>query len=436
VGDGEAGAEVYCVANDRSQTKRVFEPALAMATKSAALAKRIKAVPSRYRLVKRDDMMSYVQALSCELRIAEGVNAHAVFVDELHSFDERGRKRFYELRFADCARAEPLFVVISTAGDNELGIGYEQYEFSKSVLAGTREDITHFVYIAEPKEGEKPGSVEAIASANPLLNVTVQLDEIQDKFKKSDGRPGERNQYLRYRENRWIKQSADPWLRLKDWDACDGEFEPSPGDTCFGGLDLAAKYDLSAWSMCFPLGDDEYAFTAHFWLPEEHIQEREQNDRLPYRKWVDDGWMTLTPGPTTDYEFIEQRIADDAALYDLIDFGFDPCFARRSAQRLQDEFGLTLFEFAQTPGHYTEPCKLFAECVKARRLRHDGNPLLRVHASQVAVRSDAGGRIMPIKADKNRRWYHIDGIVAVLMAFQRATANEGVTGGMPMAVQL
>jgi phage terminase large subunit-like protein len=58
-----------------------------------------------------------------------------------------------------------------------------------------------------------------------------------------------------------------------------------------------------------------------------------------------------------------------------------------------------------------------------RKLHHDNNPVMRWMASNCAVQTDPAGNIKPTK-DEKKSTGKIDGIVALVMALARATADN------------
>lgn len=67
-----------------------------------------------------------------------------------------------------------------------------------------------------------------------------------------------------------------------------------------------------------------------------------------------------------------------------------------------------------------EPAKEFEAMIRAHRVNHGGNPVLRRNASKVSVKRDHNDNLMP---DKERSMERIDGIVAGLIAMARAIRN-------------
>ncbi len=75
---------------------------------------------------------------------------------------------------------------------------------------------------------------------------------------------------------------------------------------------------------------------------------------------------------------------------------------------------------AQGYASLSGPSKLFEALVRSRRIRHDGNPVMRWCVANCEVASDPAGNIKPVKpggsAQGTRR---IDGVVAAVTALSR-----------------
>jgi phage terminase large subunit-like protein len=82
--DGEPGAEVYSAAVDRDQASIVFNEAANMVEVSPQLSSRLNVVRSTKRIVMPRSR-SFYKALSADVPAKEGLNAHAVLIDELHA---------------------------------------------------------------------------------------------------------------------------------------------------------------------------------------------------------------------------------------------------------------------------------------------------------------------------------------------------------------
>lgn len=474
--DCEPGAEVYAAAVDRKQAGIVFGEAANMVDASPAL--RSKLVVTRSTKTINYGHKAWFKALSAEFATHEGLNPHFTVVDEIHAFDERGRQLFQTLMYGGAARRQPLRIVISTAGDDETTIGYEQYEYAKGVRDGIIDDTTAFVYIAEALPEEDWTDPAIWAKANPSLGTIIQAEEMSEECNKARQSPRLQASFKRYRLNMWIRTS-EPWLDMERWQACGQpvDYTALAGETCCGGLDLSTVRDLSAFVLAFrsdgdgnetepeptpapshdPSGnvpgphgliggidaddaqpipvvesdpDAIYTLLPFFWLPEDGIRERERIDRVPYRQWADAGYLKLTPGNTIDYSFIEQAVVSLAKQYDIHEIAFDPYNATDLVHRLAENHGLTMVEMRQGYLSLSDPSKTFERLVLSGRLRHGNNPILRWMANHVSIATDPAGNIKPVKPDRNRGSKRIDGIVASIMGLAREAMRDGSGGSV------
>jgi phage terminase large subunit-like protein len=142
---------------------------------------------------------------------------------------------------------------------------------------------------------------------------------------------------------------------------------------------------------------------------------------VPYDVWRDQGFLTATPGNTTDFTFISQEILDLAADYNLRELAYDRTFAGEIIQTLQEK-GLSLVQYGQGFLSIAAPTAELERLSVSRMLWHGGHPVLRWNASNVAVRQDPAGHIKP---DKERSSERIDGISALVNALGRAMVGGG-----------
>jgi phage terminase large subunit-like protein len=290
------------------------------------------------------------------------------------------------------------------------------------------------------------------ARVNPGHGITVQHDGIAQECQEAIAEPRKRNDFLMFHLNRWVNQ-ATAWIPVEWWDACscplasDDEFAVLP---CAGGLDLAQKIDLACFSLVFrhrldpPLAvevvaeEGDRAVTQHaqlnyrvsvlpfFWIPEDTMRQREHEDGVPYSDWVHRGLVTATEGTTIDYDRIiadiTTRIVPRFPRLRSSTIGYDPAFASDLATALNKFAGRTDWcqEVLQNYKYMSEVCFMFEALVKAGRVSHGGNRILRNHVEAVAIKRDDAGRIRPTKPRNSKK--HIDGVVATLMGIRSLAA--------------
>lgn len=428
VGDGEAGAVVANAACDRSQAGIVFDEAAEMVRSSPDLAGALEVIDSRKTIVDRAHGGRYY-AMSADVPQKEGLNISGLVTDELHA--QRSREMSDTLLHAGAARRQPLSVTITTAGVYDPGsIGWETHEYARQVLDGTIEDDAFFAYIkAAPADADwtDPATWRA---ANPSIGVTVHEGELAEQCKAAQFSVALQNVFRRYRLNQWTSQ-ASRWIDLALWDAND--VHPIAPDTlprkCWGGLDVAAVSDLTAEVLLFPCQSDPAALDvlARFWLPENVL--RESKHRALYQQWLSGGWLTLTPGDVVDYAFVQAQVVADAARYGLVDLAIDRLFqGQQLATDLQDE-EIAVFPFGQGFLSFAAPMVEFQRRLEAKRLHHGANPILRWMADHVVVRTDPAGNLKP---DRQRSSEKIDGVVALVMALDRAIRQPAVVQSVYM----
>jgi len=143
------------------------------------------------------------------------------------------------------------------------------------------------------------------------------------------------------------------------------------------GCDLSKKTDLTGDAFLFDLGDERVAICARGFMPDGGMDAHEKTDKIPYRAWRDEGWLTVTEGNVTDYEAIKAHIHDVELEHGwtVLEFAYDPYNATHLANELQRD-GYTIVEVRQGVQTLSEPTKLFREMVMQGKIVHDGSPLL------------------------------------------------------------
>ena len=442
--DDEWAAEVYGCAADRAQASLVFDVAVDMVEQNPTLRKVIKPVLSQKRLVYIPTR-SFYQVLSAEAYTKHGLNVHAVIFDELHAQPTRELWDVMTEGAGD-ARVQPLFFVISTAGDDpdRASIGWEVHQMAVDILTGVKHDPTFYAMIfgldrenrriwkgreyetidAEVEDDAVWRSIwqneETWAKVNPSIGHTVAWEKVRDQFSRAKGNLVRERNFRWLRLNSWEKLKTSKWLGLDFWDLCKGkiDIEKLRGRPCYGGLDLSSKIDITAFVLLFPPDDihRKWIVLPWFWVPEDRVQERYETDKVPYPEWVQKGFLKTTPGNVIDYGFIEKEIVKLADIYDIQEIGFDPWNAMQTAVRLGDE-GLTMVEIRQGFKSMSPPMKEIEQLVRGKKLTHNGHPVLRWNVGNVEVKTDENENIRPVKGKGTER---IDGLVAMINAMARA----------------
>ena len=416
-GDGEERAEVYGCAADRQQASIVFEVAADMVRMCPALGKRVKILASQKRMVYLPTN-SFYQVLSAEAYSKHGFNIHGVVFDELHT--QPNRKLFDVMtKGSGDARMQPLYFLITTAGTDTQSICYETHQKAKDILEGRKIDSTFYPVIYGAKADEDWTDPEVWKRSNPSLGITVGIDKVQAACDSARQNPAEENSFRQLRLNQWVKQSVR-WMPMDKWDACAApvDAEALKGRVCYGGLDLSSTMDITAFVLVFPPTEEDEPFVVlpYFWIPEENIDLRVRRDHVPYDVWQKQGFLQTTEGNVVHYGFIEKFIEELGEKYNIREIAFDRWGAVQMVQNLEG-MGFTVVPFGQGFKDMSPPTKELMKLTLEKKIAHGGHPVLRWMADNIFVRTDPAGNI---KADKEKTTERIDGVIALIMALDRA----------------
>jgi len=419
--EGEPGAEVYSAAADRDQAAIVFETAKAMVEASPRLRREVQ-VYKRALYVPR--FGATYKVLSAEVPAKHGLNAHGIVFDELHA--QPNRDLWDTLVTSVGAREQPLIVAITTAGYDRRSICWEIHEYARRVQEGLVNDPTFYAAIYAAEESDPWDAPSTWHKANPSLGITVPVEYYEQECRKAKEMPSYENTFKRLYLNMWTQQ-LERWINLQLWDENGAQIldeEKLRGRICYGGLDLGAVSDLTAWVMVFPHDDAETIdVLCRFWVPEAALWNNQNRYRDQYQRWAREGWLKVTPGNATDYAFVKRQILEDARKFRLASLNIDRYFqAHQLAIELIDALGEErVFGFGMGFASMAAPMREFERRLLARKIRHGGNPVLRWMADNVTVKQDPAGNLKPDKASSQGK---IDGIVALLMALDRAMRHQ------------
>lgn len=422
--DGEPGPEVYAAASARDQAGQVFEPAKQMALGSPALRGKVKPLVNVLRCPGNGGIF---RVLSKRDDVAHGLNVSGAVIDEVHV--HRSRLLIDAVTTGTGAREQPLVWFITTADDGSLTTIYaEKHDLIMNLARGAVDpDPSTFGAIWAAEEGDDPFAESTMRKANPNLGVSVPLSYLQKEATKARNTPSYRPTYERLHLNLRRSQVVR-WFDMGRWDWNAGatiDRDDLRGRECYGGLDLSTSEDFAAWLLVFPddrlrvwLQDENRTVQragvdvlARLWIPEAAVARR-KDIRQTLEMWAAEGWITITDGDVIDYETVEQEIGQDAELFNVREFAYDPWQAENLRQRLLDG-GLEGWKCPQTMGSLSGPSTELERLLGLGVLHHGGNPALSWMASNAVARRDAEGRLRP---DRRSSPEKIDGIVALVMA--------------------
>ena len=425
--DNEPSAEVYGAACDRNQASIVFDVARQMVEMSPALMRRSKIRSAGKRIINYRNAGFY-QVLSAETGTKHGLNVSGLVFDEIHAQPNR---KLYDVltKGSGDAREQPLFFIITTAGNDKNSICYELHTKVLDLVAGRKKDST-FYPVVYGLEHEEDWTDEANwYKANPSLGHTIQIDRVREAYRNAVENPAEENVFKQLRLNIWTSASIR-WIPEQVYDKgnlpIDRDF--LRGRMCYGGLDLSSTSDITALVLAFPprSEDEKYILRPFFWLPEDTLELRCRRDHVLYAVWQKQGFIQTTEGNVIHYGFIEKFIEKLGETYHIREIAYDRWNATQMVQNLEDR-GFTMVPFGQGFKDMSPPSKELFKLLMEGNIIHGGNPVLKWMAGNVVMRQDPAGNIKP---DKEKSVEKIDGIVASIMALDRCIRNRIGSGSV------
>lgn len=422
--DNEQSAEVYGAACDRNQASIVFDVAKQMVQMSPALMRRSKITAAQKRIVNYSNN-GYYQVLSAETGTKHGLNVSGLVFDEIHAQPNR---QLYDVltKGSGDAREQPLFFIITTAGTNKNSICYELHTKALDLLDGRKNDPSFYPVVYGLGIEDDWTDEANWYKANPSLGHTISIDRVREAYQNALDNPAEENVFKQLRLNIWTSATVC-WIPEHIYDRGNRpiDLDDLYGRECFGGLDLSSTSDITALSLVFPPRSEEesYIVLPFFWLPEETLELRCRHDHVLYDVWKRQGFINTTEGNVVHYGFIEKFIEDLGERYNIKEIAFDRWNATQMVQNLED-MGFTVVPFGQGYKDMSPPSKELYKLLMEGRINHGGNPVLKWMAQNVVMHQDPAGNIKP---DKDKSTEKIDGIVATIMALDRAIRCQDAT---------
>lgn len=423
--DDEEGADGYSAATTRDQARIVFKTAKDMIQKSPELRARY-GVELLAHSVIQDGSGSKIEALSADAHTLDGLNPHAAVIDELHA--HKTREVYDVIETAQGARAQPVLVVITTAGDDLQGICYEQRTYVTMVLEQATEDEVVFGVIYTIDQGDNWLAPESWAKANPNFGISVKPEYLEGLARKASRTPAAQANFKTKHLDVWVS-TFNAYYDVEEWKALEQpglREEDFSDERCIVGLDLASRRDIASMAKLYDReGEDGkthfYVFTRNY-LPEKAIVESKM---ASYSGWAEEGLLQVTPGDEIDLQQIEEDVTDLWLANQVRLIGFDPDEAILLNQRLEKE-GAKTVEIRPTLANFDAPMKELNTLIAEKRIHHNGDKVLAWAIGNVVTKANWKEQVYPRKLrDENK----IDPAVATMIALGLALRipNEGPT---------
>lgn len=416
--DREGGAEVFAAAVTRDQARLVFKTAQTMVRRDAEFRAKYGVEVSAHAIAQNSSASEF-RSLSRDAQALDGLNVHGAILDELAA--HRQREVHDVIVTATGKRAQPMVLAITTAGNNQASVGFEQWKYAQRVLDQEVEDESFLCVLYTVDDGDDWTQEAVLRKANPNWGVSVIPETIISLCKRAQAVASQQSVFKQKHLNIWTN-AATQWMNMAAWDACaDPQLteDAHVGDACVIGMDLAAKVDLAATVKLFRRMIDGrwhyYAFPI-FYLPLDVVR----SHRHPkYQGWHEAGLLrcSIAETATTDFTMIEADVTADHERFGFTDVAYDPYQAKMLAANLERS-GIPVIEVRPTVPIFSPAMKELDALVREGRFHHPANEILSWNISCVEAYEDQKANVFPRK-DKSDALAKIDGAIALLMALAR-----------------
>jgi phage terminase large subunit-like protein len=420
--DKEFGAEVYSGATSEKQAWEVFRPARLMVKNTPALQRAFQITVAAKALARLKDGSRFEPVIG---KPGDGPSPSCAVVDEYH---EHPDDTLYDsMKTGMGARDNPLLLVISTAGSDRSSPCYQLQVDGQKVLQGTIENERWFVIIFTVDEGDDWKSIGAQIKANPNYGVSVKADYLADQLAAALRTARKQNTYKTKHLNVWVnaaigwmnmaalEKCVDPTLKIEDFDARE----------CINALDLASVSDLCSRAKMFWKDIEQVEKDGakkvkrhYFYFGSHYLNEKrvEETSNEAYAGWASDGFLTVTPGDTTDYGWIADEVLADSKKFNIREVAHDPWQAPPLIQAIRAnpdwDQSIVMLEVRQTIQNFSPAMKELEAAILDGRFHYDGDPVFTWAMSNVVCFTDAKDNIYP---RKEREESKIDPAVAAIM---------------------
>ena len=411
IADGEGGAQIVSAATKREQSSIVFNEALNMVSQSPDLKSHLKK--------RKTDLyfpltFSTMTALSSDSNTLDGLNLHLAVIDELHAI--RDRNLYEVLKQGMSARRSPLMVLITTAGQIRENIYDDMYEYASKVVEGSIQDERFLPILYELDSRDEWTDYRKWEKANPGLGRIKKLEDIVEKVERAKANPKDLPGILT-KDFNIRSTSSEAYLTYEQ--AYNNEtFDISEIQDSYavGGVDLSSTTDLTCATLLIMKPDGKKYVLQQYFLPEELIEQRKNEDKIPYDQWKERGLLTASEGYKVNYSDVTGWFVEMFHKHSIrpLWIGYDPWSSTYWVEEMK-QFGFEMMEVRQGAQTLSQPMKEMSADLSSKLINYNLNPMLLWCLTNLNAKIDENDNHRPVKGKHQRM--RIDGAVSLIIAY-------------------
>ncbi len=416
----ENNAQVIVAANSASQASILFKMASSyLKTLGGKVDKLFRRFRDRIMFDKTDSSMRVVSADASRL---DGLNCNFAVVDEI---SQAPNSDVYDvLESSMGSRQQPLMCCCTTRSNNQSGFYKELEQSGIDVMRGLKQDDSVFCLVYTLDDGDDCEDEEVWKKCSPNLGISVSEDFYRQQITKMKNNPSQTTAIMTKVFNVWTSTS-NVWIpqsyTFKVMDKV--KMDDFKDKLLYLSFDLASTSDLTCLSAMYE-DNGTYYFKNWYYLPQEALKTSTNKDN--YKKWQRQGFLTVTQGNVTDYDYVMndiQKLQDNSE--GIVRISYDSWNATDFTIRLT-ESGFNMKPYSQSIGSMNRPTKAIERLImEGKNIIIDKNPITLFCFENSVPKPDYNDNIKIIKESYESK---IDGVVAIIMnygGFQEENHYDG-----------
>ncbi|MBR6442721.1 MAG: terminase large subunit [Clostridia bacterium] len=412
---GEFGSEIYFLAPKLAQADLAYSSLEFNVDHEPDLKKRTKSTKSRGLYIAETN--TTIQKLPFSDKKSDGYNPMFWVADEVSSWiGDRGLKQWEVMVSGTGARREPFGLAISSAGYENDGLYDELFRRGTAFLNGNSREQHLLPILYTIDDLDKWDDINELRKSLPGLGETVSVKFILKEIDTAHESLSKKREFITKYCN--IKQnSSAAWLTAQDVNKVFSETGKTLEDFrhtyALAGIDLSITTDLTATVVLIQKGETVWFFT-RFYMPRNKVDEATARDGIPYRKYIEQGYLIPSGDNVVDYHDVEKFYTELVRKYEILPqkTGYDRYSAAYLVQNLEGQ-GFHMESVSQG-SNLTGVIIDVEGMIRDGRLKSaEDNNLMKIHMMDSALQTYEDNRRRLVKVSSTA---HIDGMAALLDA--------------------
>lgn len=416
----ENNAQVIVAANSASQASILFKMASSyLKSLGGKVDKLFRRFRDRIMFDKTDSSMRVVSADASRL---DGLNCNFAVVDEI---SQAPNSDVYDvLESSMGSRQQPLMCCCTTRSNNQSGFYKELEQSGIDVMRGLKQDDSVFCLVYTLDDFDDCEDEKVWKKCSPNLGISVSEDFYRQQITKMKNNPSQTTAIMTKVFNVWTSTS-NVWIpqsyTFKVMDKV--KMDDFKDKLLYLSFDLASTSDLTCLSAMYE-DNGTYYFKNWYYLPQEALKTSTNKDN--YKKWQRQGFLTVTQGNVTDYDYVMndiQKLQDNSE--GIARISYDSWNATDFTIRLT-ESGFNMKPYSQSIGSMNRPTKAIERLImEGKNIVIDKNPITLFCFENSVPKPDYNDNIKIIKESYENK---IDGVIAIIMnygGFQEENHYDG-----------